>query len=108
MNKKDTLASSNDSKLGSSRVTFLSTLLIQSLVGVLGFDSLLTGIACIRTALSVGTLELVDSSTSRVLIRGDVGVEASVLVVGGAESTLADVAAVRLGVLVSAGHLVDV
>lgn len=107
MNKKGTLACSNDFNFGLV-MTFLGTLLIKSLERVLVIDSLLARTAGIGTAFGGGTLELVDSSTSRVLVRANFRVEASVVLVVVVEATLVDVAASRLGVLVAGGDVIDV
>lgn len=86
----------------------LNTLLIKSLVGVLVINTLLASTASVRTALSVGALELVDSSTGRILVRADLGSETGVLLIIRRETTLVDVATVRLSVLVAVGNIVHI
>ena len=81
--------------------------MFQVLIGNLSVDLLLVGTTRV-ISVSIAALELVDSLATRVLVGPDIRVEASVLRIVGVEATLADVAAIRLGVLDFASHIADV
>lgn len=78
----------------------LSALLIQGLIRVLGVHTLLLGETGIEAALLGSTLEPILSTTTRVLLRTNLRIEAGVRVLRG-EATLSDVLALGLLMLVS-------
>lgn len=82
--------------------------MLKVLVRGLSVNLLLVRTASVVGSAGVAALELVDSLTTRVLLRANVSIEASVLCVVGVEATLVDAATIRLGVLNVTGHIADV